>query len=65
MSIAAWVLRLIVDFCSCAAGSKGPALVILQADAEGPMSYDGAFESADLAAWVEKTAAPAVVTLDQ
>lgn len=48
-----------------AKGSKGPALVVLQADAEGPMSYDGAFESADLAAWVEKTAAPAVVTLDQ
>jgi hypothetical protein len=50
---------------SPAAGSKGPALVILQADAEGPKSYDGAFESADLAAWVEKAAAPAIVTLDQ
>ena len=48
-----------------AAGSKGPALVVLQADAEGPKSYDGAFESADLAAWVEKAAAPAIVTLDQ
>ena len=40
-------------------------MVILQADAEGPKSYDGAFEQADLAAWVEKAAAPAIVTLDQ
>lgn len=47
------------------AGRKEPAVVLLQSDAEGPATYSGSFNKKDLAAWVEKTAAPAIVTLDQ
>jgi protein disulfide-isomerase A1 len=42
-----------------------PKIVLLQADAEAPSVYSGALTKADIAKWVEKTAAPAIVTLDQ
>lgn len=39
--------------------------MLLQADADAPKVYSGPLSKADIAKWVEKSAAPAIVTLDQ
>ncbi len=39
--------------------------MLLQADADAPTVYSGALSKSDIAKWVEKAAAPAIVTLDQ
>lgn len=39
--------------------------MLLQEEAAEPAVYSGALTKKELAAWVEKTAAPAIVTLDQ
>jgi len=47
------------------ADAKEPQIVLLQADADAPTVYSGALSKSDIAKWVEKAAAPAIVTLDQ